>query len=66
MATNICSRQRAQWKPVKFFQEYYSLSKPLAYKIVQMKGFPMKYVAEKTIRVDMSQTDEFMDKMFNN
>lgn len=66
MAANICSKTRAQWKSVKFFQEYYSLSKALAYKIVQMKDFPMKYVGEKTIRVDMSRTDDFMDKAFNN
>ena len=66
MATNICSRTRANWKPVKFFYNYYSLSKALAYKIVQMDGFPKKYVAEKTIRVDMSKTDEFMEKRFNN
>lgn len=66
MATNVCSRQKAQWKPVKVFQEYYSLSKPLAYKIVKMQGFPMKYFGEKTIRVDMNRTDDFMDKTFNN
>lgn len=66
MATNICSNKRSIWKPVKFFQDYYSLSKALAYKIVSMDGFPKKYVAEKTIRVDMSKTDEFMEKMFNN
>lgn len=47
MATNICSNKRAIWKPVKFFQEYYDLSKALAYKIVAMEGFPKKYVAEK-------------------
>lgn len=65
MATNICSTKRAIWKPVKYFQDYYDLSKALAYKIVAMEGFPKKYVAEKTIRVDMSKTDEFMEKMFN-
>lgn len=66
MTTNICSKKRAIWKSVKEFQNYYSLSKALAYKIVGMEGFPKKYVAEKTIRVDMSRTDDFMEKRFNN
>lgn len=65
MATNLCSTKRAEWKTVKDFQEKYSLSKSLAYKIVAMEGFPKKYVSEKTIRVDMTKTDEFMEKMFN-
>jgi len=65
MATNILSTKRAIWKPVKYFQDYYDLSKGLAYKLVAMEGFPKKYVAEKTIRVDMSKTDDFMQKMFN-
>lgn len=61
---NMCTIKRAVWKSVKEFQQYYSLSKALAYKIVAMQGFPKKYVAEKTIRVDMSKTDDFMTKMF--
>lgn len=65
MATNIYSTKRAIWKPVKYFQEYYGLSRALAYKVVAMEGFPKKYVSEKTIRVDMSKTDEFIDQMFN-
>lgn len=65
MATNILSNKRAIWKPVKDFQEQYSLSKALAYKLVAMEGFPKKYVAEKTIRVNMAAVDEFMEKMFN-
>lgn len=65
MATNICSNKRAIWKSVKFFQDQYDLKRSTAYKIVGMEGFPKKYVAEKTIRVDMSKTDEFMEKMFN-
>ena len=65
MATNILSTKRAIWKPIKYFQEYYGLSSSTAYRLVAMEGFPKKHVAEKTIRVDMSKTDEFMDKMFN-
>lgn len=66
MATNICSTKRAIWKPVKYFQDYYDLSKGLAYKLVSMDGFPKKYVGDKTIRVNMAEVDEFMEKRFNN
>jgi len=66
MATNILSPKRAIWKSVKEFQDAYSLSKSLAYKIVAMEGFPKLYVADKTIRVNMAEVDEFMKKRFNN
>ena len=65
MSTNICSTKRANWQPVKYFQEYYGLKKTTAYKLVGMEGFPKKYFSEKTIRVDMSKTDDFINKMFN-
>ena len=47
MATNICSTKRAIWKPVKYFQEYYGLSRALAYKVVAMEGFPKKICIRK-------------------
>lgn len=56
---------RAVWKSVKEFQEVYDLKKTTAYKLIHMEGFPKKYVSDKTIRVNMAEVDEFMDKMFN-
>lgn len=57
---------RAIWKPIKTFQEYYSISQALAYELIHKDGFPAKKVGPKTWRVDMSKTDEYMDKYFNN
>lgn len=65
MATNILSPKRAIWKTVKEFQDTYSLSKSLAYKLVSMEGFPKLYVTDKTIRVNMAEVEEFMQKNFN-
>lgn len=66
MSTNICSTKRAVWRPVKEFQEKYGLSKTLAYDLVAIDGFPMKRVSTKSIRVNMAEVEDFMNKRFNN
>ena len=56
---------RAVYKPVKQFAEYYAMSLSKAYELINMPGFPMKRIGRKGIRVDMSKTDEFLDRHFN-
>lgn len=62
---NICSTKKAVWKPIKEFQEKYSLSKGQAYTLAHTEGFPKIYVGEKTIRVNITEVGAFINKRFN-
>lgn len=56
---------RAVWKNMNHFIEFYDLKKSFAYELVKREGFPMKRVGVKKILVDMSKTDEYLQKNFN-
>lgn len=60
----MLSKPRANWKSVNYFIEYYDLSKAQAYKLIKMPGFPYMKTGIKSIRVDMSKTDEWFNMYF--
>lgn len=65
MAASICSRTRTKWVSVKEFQEIYGLSQAQAYKLASMKDFPKKKFGEKLIRINLNESEEFINKRFN-
>lgn len=57
-------KPKANWKSVKYFIEYYDLSKAQAYKLIKLPGFPYMNIGEKGIRVNMSETDNWFKNYF--
>jgi hypothetical protein len=57
-------KTKANWKSVKYFIEYYDLSKAQAYKLIKLPGFPYMNIGEKGIRVNMSETDNWFKNYF--
>ena len=60
----MLSKPRANWKSVKYFIEYYDLSKAQAYKIIHLPDFPYMKTGEKNIKIDMSKTDKWFNDYF--
>jgi len=59
-------KSQKHWVTVKEFQDYYSLSPSYAYQLVNAKNFPaMRLGIRRGIRVDLSRTDEYFEKLFN-
>lgn len=61
---NSLLKTKANWKNVKYFTEYYSLSKAQAYKLIKRPDFPCMNIGIKGIRVNMNETDEWFKKTF--
>ena len=57
-------KTKANWKSVKYFIEYYDLSKAQAYKLIKLPGFPYMNIGEKGIRVNMTETDNWFKNYF--
>ena len=57
-------KTKANWKSVKYFIEYYDLSKAQAYKLIKLPDFPYMNIGEKGIRVNMSETDNWFKNYF--
>lgn len=57
-------KTKANWKSVKYFIEYYDLSKSQAYKLIKSPGFPYMNIGEKGIRVNMAETDNWFKNYF--
>lgn len=60
----MLAKPKANWKSVKYFIEYYDLSKAQAYKLIKLPGFPYMNIGEKGIRVNMSETDNWFKNYF--
>lgn len=60
----MLNKPRANWKSVKYFIEYYDLSKAQAYKLIKQPDFPYMSIGEKGIRVNMSETDNWFKTHF--
>lgn len=60
----MLKKTKANWKSVKYFIEYYDLSKAQAYKLIKLPGFPYMNIGEKGIRVNMSETDNWFKNYF--
>lgn len=58
------TKPKANWKSVKYFIEYYDLSKAQAYKLIKLPGFPYMNIGEKGIRVNMAETDNWFKNYF--
>ena len=61
---NSLFKSKPQWKSVKYFIEFYDLSKAQAYKLIKMPNFPYMHIGEKGLRVDMSKTDTWFKDYF--
>ena len=53
---------RAVWKKVSDFYKFYGISKGKAYELVNREDFPKKKLGPRSIRVDMSRVDEWLEK----
>ena len=60
----MLTKPKANWKSVKYFIEYYDLSKAQAYKLIKLPGFPYMNIGEKGIRVNMNETDNWFKNYF--
>lgn len=54
------------WVTVKEFMAHYKLPRALAYTVIHAKNFPMLRVGKEAIRINLSKTDEFFKKEYNN
>jgi hypothetical protein len=54
-----------EWVTVRKFIEHYNLSISLAYELIHTAGFPSIKVSKRAYRVDLSKTDEYFKKYFN-
>ena len=60
----MLNRTRANWKSVKYFINYYDLSKSHAYKLIKLPVFSYMKTGEKNIKIDMSKTDKWFEDYF--
>lgn len=60
----MLSKPKANWKSVKYFIEYYDLSRAHAYKLLKLPGFPCIKTGEKSLKVNMSETDKWFQDYF--
>lgn len=60
-------KKTENWVTVEKFREHYDLSPSYAYQLVNAKDFPaIRLGVRRGIRVDLSKTDEYFVKHFNN
>lgn len=60
-------KQKAKWVTVKDFAKHFSLPRSSAYAIlkrIEMKD-AIRYLGEKTIRVNLPLADEILKQLFN-
>lgn len=57
--------RKEEWCTVKEFMGFYSLPSATAYRLINLKEFPVKKVSKRAYRVDLSKVDEWFSKNFN-
>lgn len=65
MATNILSRTRTKYVTVKQFAEFFNLTRPHAYRLVNDPDFPKLKFGEKVIRIPLEEATIYIEKKYN-